>query len=45
VDDGVVSAGMVIGLIKDVPTCAELIDRIVSECRAHLRRASACFEA
>lgn len=31
VDAGIWSAGMVQGLIDDVPTCAELIDRIVSE--------------
>lgn len=30
---------MVIGLIHDIPTCAELIQRIVSECREHLRQA------
>lgn len=41
VNGGVVSAGMVIGLINDVPTCAELIERIVAECREHLRAASA----
>ncbi|MBB6092059.1 nitronate monooxygenase [Povalibacter uvarum] len=41
VNDGVVSAGMVIGLIHDVPSCAELIDRIVSECRQHLGAATA----
>jgi nitronate monooxygenase len=40
VDGGVVSAGMVIGLIYDIPTCAELIDRIVRECREQLRAAS-----
>ena len=45
VDDGVVSAGMVIGLIKDVPTCAELIERIVADCREHLRRAATFFTA
>jgi NADH:quinone reductase (non-electrogenic) len=39
VDGGVVSAGMVIGLIHDIPSCAELIERIVSECRAQLRAA------
>ena len=33
VDGGVISAGMVIGLIDDVPTCAELIQRIVRDCR------------
>lgn len=41
VNDGVVSAGMVIGLIHDVPSCAELIDRIVTECRQHLSAATA----
>ena len=40
VDGGVISAGMVIGLISDVPTCAELIERIVTECREQLRVAS-----
>jgi NAD(P)H-dependent flavin oxidoreductase YrpB (nitropropane dioxygenase family) len=40
VDSGVVSAGMIVGLIDDVPTCAELIERIVRECRAALRVAS-----
>lgn len=40
VDGGVVSAGMVIGLINDVPTCAELIERIVRDCRERLLAAS-----
>jgi len=40
VNDGIVSAGMVVGLIDDVPTCAELIERIVRECRESLRVAS-----
>jgi len=40
VNGGIVSAGMVVGLIDDVPTCAELIERIVRECREHLARAS-----
>ncbi|MBM0105696.1 nitronate monooxygenase [Steroidobacter sp. S1-65] len=39
VDGGIVSAGMVIGLIEDVPSCAELIERMVADCRAHLRAA------
>ena len=42
-DEGVVSAGMVVGLIDDVPSCAELIERIVRDCRASLRAASAMF--
>jgi nitronate monooxygenase len=41
VQDGVVSAGQVIGLIDDIPTCAELIQRMVKECREALARASA----
>ena len=41
VDGGIVSAGMVIGLIDDIPTCKELIDRIVREARESLANASA----
>ena len=33
VDAGVWSAGMVVGLIHDVPTCAELVSRIVRDAR------------
>ncbi len=40
VDAGIVSAGMVVALIDDAPTCAELIERIVRECQDSLRRAS-----
>jgi nitronate monooxygenase len=40
VQDGVVSAGQVVGLIDDVPTCAELIQRMVKECRESLARAT-----
>jgi len=39
VDAGILSAGMVIGLIKDIPTCKELIERIVRECREALAAA------
>ena len=39
VDAGIVSAGMVIGLIDDLPTCKDLIERIVRECRASLAAA------
>lgn len=41
VDGGVVAAGQVIGLIDDVPRCAELIERMVADCRAALARAQA----
>jgi len=43
VDDGVITAGMVVGLIDDIPTCAELIQRMVREAREHLARASGYF--
>lgn len=33
VDGGPVWAGQVVGLIQDIPTCQELIERIVAECR------------
>ena len=45
VDGGIVSAGMVVGLIDDIPTCAELIQRIVRDCREHLRAATAMAAA
>ena len=45
VDDGVVSAGMVIGLIHDIPSCAELIERIVADCRSQLQKAAALAAA
>jgi nitronate monooxygenase len=41
VDGGLVWAGLGIGLMDDIPTCAELIDRIVGECREALSRATA----
>jgi len=39
-ETGIVTAGMVIGLIKDIPTCQELIDRIVRGCREALASAA-----
>jgi hypothetical protein len=33
-DQGIWSAGQVQGLIHDIPTCAELVSRIVSEAKA-----------
>ena len=33
VNAGLIWAGQSVGLIDDIPTCAELIDRMVSECR------------
>jgi nitronate monooxygenase len=37
-DAGGWSCGMVAGLIHDIPTCKELIDRIVSEAEAIIRQ-------
>lgn len=43
IDAGLIWAGEVVGLIEDIPTCAELLERIVSECLDRLRLASAVF--
>lgn len=40
-DDGIITAGMVIGLIDDLPTCAELLENMVAECRERLGAAAA----
>jgi NAD(P)H-dependent flavin oxidoreductase YrpB (nitropropane dioxygenase family) len=37
---GVLASGQVVGVIDDLPTCAELIDRVVTEAAQELRRAS-----
>jgi NADH:quinone reductase (non-electrogenic) len=45
VNGGVLTAGMVVGLIDDIPTCAELIERMTRDCRAHLTRALSWMSA
>ncbi|MGD9621821.1 MAG: (3aS,4S,5R,7aS)-5-hydroxy-7a-methyl-1-oxo-octahydro-1H-indene-4-carboxyl-CoA dehydrogenase [Mycolicibacterium sp.] len=40
-DAGVLASGQVAGIIDDLPTCAELIDSIVTEAVDHLRSAAA----
>ena len=40
VDDGVITVGQIVGLIDDIPTCAELIERIVADCDERLSIAS-----
>jgi NADH:quinone reductase (non-electrogenic) len=42
-EGAVIWGGQVVGLINDVPTCAELIERIVGECRARLQSGMAVF--
>ena len=37
-DYGIWSAGIVIGLIKDIPTCEELLKRIESEAEGTIAR-------
>jgi len=39
-DLGVMASGQVVGLIEDLPSCAELIDRIITEADATLKRLS-----
>lgn len=39
-EDGLIWGGQVVGLIDDVPTCKELIQRMVMECRERLAVAS-----
>jgi len=41
VNAGLVWAGQVVGLIDDIPTCQELIQRVVDECREALTMSSA----
>lgn len=41
VDDGIVWAGQVVGLIDDVPTCVGLLDRMARECRERAAAVSA----
>ena len=45
VDAGLVWASQAIGLIDDVPTCAELIGRMVADCRQAMERGLAAFAA
>ena len=37
---GVLASGQVVGVIDDLPTCEELIDRIVTRAAEDLRRAA-----
>ena len=43
VDGGLIWAGLTVGLIHDVPTCAQLIERIAGECIARIRAAAAAL--
>lgn len=43
VDGGLVWGGQVVGLIDDIPDCAQLIQNMMAECRARLAIASSYF--
>ncbi len=43
VDGGLVWASQVVGLIHDIPTCAELIERVVADAHARLGARLAAF--
>ena len=45
VDGGLVWASQVVGLIHDIPTCAELMARMVADCRVALDRGRTMFIA
>ncbi len=44
INDGIVTAGQVVGLIDDIPTCAELLDRMVADCKERLSIASSWMQ-
>jgi nitronate monooxygenase len=44
INGGLICASQVIGLIDDIPTCSELIERMVADCRANLEHALRSFE-
>ncbi len=43
-DAGVLASGQVAGILEDLPSCAELIESVVSEAIKHLQAASALVE-
>lgn len=45
IDAGTISAGMVIGLLNDIPSCAELLERMVDECHTSITSASSIFHS
>ncbi|MCC2596977.1 nitronate monooxygenase family protein [Pusillimonas sp. MFBS29] len=44
IDDGLVWISQVAGLIKDIPTCADLIKRMVAECEQTLKERARFFD-
>ncbi len=44
IEEGLVWGGQVVGLIDDIPSCAELLERMVKEAKQHLTHALGMFE-
>jgi len=44
VDDGLICASQVIGLIDDLPCCADLVERVVAECKQALSASLRLFD-
>ncbi|WP_442113841.1 hypothetical protein [Pseudomonas sp. NUPR-001] len=44
VEGGLICASQVIGLVDDIPSCAELVTRMVAECRGGLQQALRRFD-
>lgn len=44
IDGGIWTVGMVMGLIDDIPSCEDLIQRMVTEAQAVLSDRLACFD-
>jgi NAD(P)H-dependent flavin oxidoreductase YrpB (nitropropane dioxygenase family) len=42
-DAGVLASGQVAGVIDDLPTCEELIDRVVLRAVEEIRRSATCL--
>jgi NADH:quinone reductase (non-electrogenic) len=42
-DGGVITAGQIVGLIDDIPSCEELIQRMVWDCHDRVRTARSMF--
>lgn len=45
IDEGLVWASQAIGLVDDIPTCAELIGRMVADCRNAMIKGLSAFES
>jgi len=43
-DAGVLASGQVAGIVEDLPSCAELIDAIVTDAVKHLQSAAALVQ-